>query len=46
MIDSIYHMTFELVKSLSFGSKTPQFYYLLRNVIWTSLRNKVKYVNH
>ena len=33
MLDSIYHMTFQLTKDRIFGLKTPIFLYILRNVI-------------
>ena len=44
MLDSIYHMTFKILKNQIFGVKTSRFCHLLSKVIIKSLRN-VKSVN-
>ena len=46
MLDSIYHMTLQLLKNHFFGVKTSLFCHLLRNVIMDAITLGCKSVNH
>ena len=46
MLDSIYHMTLEVLKKSHFDVKMQYFAIIYATLKWTSLRNVTKTVNH
>ena len=46
MLDSIYYMTSKILKNHIFWLENVRFPLFLHNVIWTSLHNVTKSVNH